>query len=63
MVTIFHSHWTVLIIYITNKENNELFHWGRGDYGVYGDGSNSNLKSPVKNSYFEHLKQDGLTIK
>ena len=35
-----------------------MYHWGRGDYGVFGDGNNSNLKVPHKNEYFEMLAQN-----
>jgi hypothetical protein len=28
------------------KEKNQLYNWGRGDYGVFGDGNNKNFVTP-----------------
>lgn len=35
-----------------------MYVWGKGDYGVFGDGNNKSLNSPSRNDYFEtYLKQ------
>lgn len=41
-----------------------LYGWGKGDYGVFGQGKNKSLTQPEKNDYFEDYlkKQLGLTV-
>lgn len=42
----------------------EIYNWGRGEYGVFGDGRNKSLSLPEKNYYFTLLKEnDKLTLK
>eukprot|EP01017_Pseudomicrothorax_dubius_P011907 TRINITY_DN1459_c0_g1_i3.p1 TRINITY_DN1459_c0_g1~~TRINITY_DN1459_c0_g1_i3.p1 ORF type:complete len:407 (-),score=115.97 TRINITY_DN1459_c0_g1_i3:137-1357(-) len=41
---------------------NDLFHWGRGEWGVFGDGKSKSCEAPHKNSYLEQLKKEGLTV-
>ncbi len=42
----------------------DLYNWGKGDYGVLGDGNNKSQYKPVKNNYFEIVKtEDKNTIK
>jgi alpha-tubulin suppressor-like RCC1 family protein len=36
--------------------DNEVYNWGRGEYGVFGDGRNKSLSLPEKNYYFDLLK-------
>lgn len=38
--------------------NNEIYNWGKGDYGVFGDGNNKSHKTPQFNTYFEYLKKE-----
>ena len=38
-----------------NKEH-DLYVWGRGDYGVFGDGNNKDSIFPRKSTYFEELR-------
>jgi alpha-tubulin suppressor-like RCC1 family protein len=45
-------------------ETKELFNWGRGDYGVFGNGESKSLWIPKKNDYFAYLKDsEKLSIK
>ena len=36
--------------------------WGRGDYGVFGDGNNISHLLPVKNDYFEDYLKKKLNL-
>lgn len=38
------------------NQENEVYNWGRGEYGVFGDGRNKSLSVPEKNYYFDLLK-------
>lgn len=40
-----------------------MFRWGRGDYGVFGDGNNKSLFVPRRNSFFTKMQSEGLKIK
>jgi len=40
-----------------------MYKWGRGDYGVFGDGNNKSLLVPQKNSFFTKMQSEGLKIK
>lgn len=41
------------------NQKNEMYNWGKGDYGVFGDGENKSMKLPQKNLYFEdYLKKE-----
>ncbi|CAD8142128.1 unnamed protein product [Paramecium pentaurelia] len=41
------------------NENNELYVWGKGDYGVFGDGNNKSFNIPQRNEFFEgYLKKE-----
>lgn len=41
------------------NENNELYCWGKGDYGVFGDGNNKSFNTPQRNEFFEgYLKKE-----
>lgn len=40
------------------SEKGEIYNWGRGEYGVFGDGSNKSLKTPHFNENFERMKVD-----
>ena len=40
----------------------ELFKWGRGDYGVFGDGNNKSLLVPKKSDFFIKMQSEGLQI-
>lgn len=43
--------------------DDENFHWGRGDFGVFGNGSLKTRGEPEKNAYFETLaKTDKIKI-
>jgi hypothetical protein len=45
------------------NKNQELYHWGKGDYGVFGDGENKSHAVPQLNEYFNNWKEgdfDGL---
>lgn len=45
-------------------DNNQVYNWGRGEFSVFGNGSNSNRQLPVLNSHFEYLRdQENLTVK
>lgn len=39
-----------------------MFVWGKGDYGVFGDGNNKSLKAPIKNEYFEGYLKEKLKL-
>ena len=39
-----------------------MFNWGRGDYGVFGNGYNKSLLCPIKNDYFELIKKEDKLI-
>jgi len=42
----------------------DLYSWGRGEYAVFGDGSNKNLKSPTKNESVKRIRDtEGVIIK
>jgi hypothetical protein len=42
----------------------DLYNWGRGEFAVFGDGNNKNLKSPALNESIKRMKEDEkLTIK
>ena len=34
---------------------NDLYNWGKGDYGVLGDGNNKSQATPIINNYFQFL--------
>ena len=34
----------------------DVYNWGNGEYGVFGEGKNKNFNSPVLNEYFQYLK-------
>ena len=36
--------------------------WGKGDYGVFGDGNNKSLLLPQKNEYFEDYLKKKLNL-
>lgn len=40
-----------------------MYKWGRGDYGVFGDGNNKSLLVPKKNTFFTKMQSEGLKIK
>jgi len=49
-------------VYAIN-EKGDIYNWGRGEYGVFGDGSNKSLKTPHFNDNFERMKvDDNLTV-
>lgn len=39
-----------------------MYKWGRGDYGVFGDGNNKSLFAPKKNSFFSKMQSEGFDI-
>jgi len=44
--------------------NHDLYYWGRGEYGVFGDGSNKDQKLPQVNDFIQRLKKyENLTFK
>lgn len=44
-------------------ENNNFYNWGRGDYGVFGNGESKSLWVPQLNDFFVHLRDnENLTI-
>ena len=44
--------------------NHDLYYWGRGEYGVFGDGSNSDQKLPQVNGFIQRIrKSDNVTFK
>ena len=40
------------------NEKGEVFNWGNGQYGAFGDGANKNHSLPVKNEHFDYLRKD-----
>lgn len=46
-----------LMVIILILENNEFYNWGRGDYGVFGNGESKSLWEPKINEYFIYLKE------
>lgn len=41
------------------KEKGEIYTWGRGEYGLLGNGSNSGSLLPIKNELIEmYIKED-----
>lgn len=46
---------TVVVSFILDK--NQVYDWGRGDYGVFGNGSNKSLLNPFLNDYFANLQE------
>lgn len=52
--------------FFTNALNaqHDLYSWGRGEYAVFGDGNNKNLKAPVKNESLQRMKDtEGVVFK
>jgi len=47
----------VSMVNILMLENNEFYNWGRGDYGVFGNGESKSLWEPKINEYFIYLKE------
>lgn len=43
-------------------ENGDVYVWGRGQYGVLGNGSNSYSLIPSLNEEFANMKEEGLTV-
>lgn len=42
----------------------DLYSWGRGEYAVFGDGNNKNLKGPVRNESLLRMKDtEGILFK
>lgn len=37
-------------------DSNQVYNWGRGEFSVFGNGSNSNKQLPTLNSHFEYLR-------
>ena len=42
-----------------NKKG-DVYHWGNGEYGAFGDGHNKNYSTPMVNEYFQYLKVEEL---
>lgn len=54
-------HCVVLtgIISLITLEQGEVYSWGRGEYGLLGNGSNSGSLIPLKNEFIEmYMKED-----
>lgn len=34
----------------------DVYNWGNGEYGVFGEGKNTNYAVPTQNEYFKYLK-------
>lgn len=52
--------------YFSNALNSEhdLYSWGRGEYAVFGDGSNKNAKVPTKNESVKRIRDtEGIVIR
>lgn len=47
-----------LNFYFALNANLDLYGWGRGDYGVFGDGNNKTAMLPRKNEIIESMKKD-----
>lgn len=48
---------TVRVKYLINKlAEHDLYSWGRGEYAVFGDGNNKNLKAPAINESLHRMK-------
>jgi len=46
------------------NSNEDLYYWGRGEYGVFGDGSNSDQKLPQVNDFIKKvIRADGISFK
>ena len=43
---------------IVVNEKGQVFHWGNGEYGVFGDGDNKNHQVPFRNEYFKYLEEE-----
>jgi len=42
----------------------DLYSWGRGEYAVFGDGSNKNAKVPTKNESVKRIRDtEGIVIR
>ena len=39
------------------NDKNELYVWGRGEYGTLGNGANKQFTAPVKNDLFDEFKE------
>jgi len=45
-------------------EKNNLYYWGQGDYGVFGDGRTRGLKTPKLHEFFKEVqKSHGMNIR
>jgi alpha-tubulin suppressor-like RCC1 family protein len=40
---------------IVINDKGQVYHWGNGEFGVFGDGGNKDFSLPTKNEYFEYL--------
>lgn len=47
-----------LNFYLALNQNQDLFGWGQGDYGVFGDGNNKTALLPRKNEIIESMKSE-----
>ena len=52
------------IKYLNKLAQHDLYSWGRGEYAVFGDGNNKNLKAPVRNESLLRMKEtEGILFK
>ena len=42
---------------ISTNSNNEIYNWGNGEHGTFGDGNNKNYHVPTRNEVLENISQ------